>query len=52
MGIMIAILGLICLVITGLVFSTVNAPPSILWALRLGLLILALSQFKGGLKPG
>ncbi|MGB0389074.1 MAG: hypothetical protein ACPGWR_29985 [Ardenticatenaceae bacterium] len=47
MGIMIAIFALICLIITGLVFFTVNAPPSMVWAIRIGLLILAISQFIG-----
>ena len=47
MGIMIAIFGLICLVITGMVLFTMNGSSSMVWAIRLGLLILALSQFIG-----
>lgn len=47
MGIMILIFGVICLIITGMVFFTVNAPASMVWAIRMGLLILAMSQFLG-----
>jgi len=47
MGIMILIFAIICIIITGLSFLKMKAPSSMVWAIRIGLLILVVSQFLG-----
>ena len=47
MGTMILIFAMICIIITGLSFLRMNAPSSMVWAIRIGLLILVVSQFLG-----
>ena len=47
MGIMIATFGFVCLTITGLTFTRLSTSQSMTWAIRIGILILAVSQFLG-----